>query len=184
MKYGRNQASFCSLRQITQSEYSHIQISLLRDTLDCGTIKVLYGYMGTPQTNIFARNGSSTLRAVVSLVVRDTLIKCFKVGSTPTPPTFSIQNVNAIVGHKANAATATHQQQHNKALHPTAYSFVRSSLRFRRRVSLSLKQEEKFVADNPNPTLTRSILARTLATALKFKGGTSPRLWFYPTPIC
>jgi len=26
--------------------------------------------------------------------------------------------------------------QHNKALHPTAYSFVRSSLRFRRRVSL------------------------------------------------
>ena len=27
-------------------------------------------------------------------------------------------------------------KQHNKALHPTAYSFVRSSLRFRRRVSL------------------------------------------------
>jgi hypothetical protein len=28
------------------------------------------------------------------------------------------------------------QQRYNKALHPTAYSFVRSSLRFRRRVSL------------------------------------------------
>ena len=28
------------------------------------------------------------------------------------------------------------QQQHNKALNPTAYSFARSSLRFRRRVSL------------------------------------------------
>jgi len=27
-------------------------------------------------------------------------------------------------------------KQHNKALHPTAYSFARSSLRFRRRVSL------------------------------------------------
>jgi hypothetical protein len=38
------------------------------------------------------------------------------------------------------AAGKTSQQQHNKALHPTAYSFVRrsSSLRFRRRVSLSL----------------------------------------------
>jgi len=29
--------------------------------------------------------------------------------------------------------------QHNKALHPTAYSFARSSLRFRRRVSLVVK---------------------------------------------
>ena len=43
----------------------------------------------------------------------------------------------------AAAAIPTHQLQHNKALHPTAYSFVPSaraslrSLRFRRRVSLS-----------------------------------------------
>jgi hypothetical protein len=34
------------------------------------------------------------------------------------------------------SAGKTFQQQHNKALHPTAYSSVRSSLRFRRRVSL------------------------------------------------
>ena len=32
--------------------------------------------------------------------------------------------------------TATRKRPHNKALHPTAYSSVRSSLRFRRRVSL------------------------------------------------
>ena len=37
------------------------------------------------------------------------------------------------------AAVATHQRQHNKALHPTAYSFARSSLRFRRRVSLVVR---------------------------------------------
>ena len=34
------------------------------------------------------------------------------------------------------AAGEMSQQQYNKALHPTAYSFARSSLRFRRRVSL------------------------------------------------
>jgi hypothetical protein len=34
------------------------------------------------------------------------------------------------------AAAQTPQQRPNKAMHPTAYSFVRSSLRFRRRVSL------------------------------------------------
>jgi len=34
------------------------------------------------------------------------------------------------------SAGETKQQQHNKALHPTAYSSVRSSLLFRRRVSL------------------------------------------------
>jgi hypothetical protein len=43
------------------------------------------------------------------------------------------------------AAAETHQQQHNKALHPTAYSFVPfaraslRSLRFRRRVSLVVR---------------------------------------------
>jgi hypothetical protein len=31
-------------------------------------------------------------------------------------------------------------KQHNKALHPTAYSFARSSLRFRRRVSWSFNR--------------------------------------------
>ncbi len=37
------------------------------------------------------------------------------------------------------AGRETYQLQHNKALHPTAYSFARSSLRFRRRVSLVVR---------------------------------------------
>ena len=37
---------------------------------------------------------------------------------------------------KSRNQNRTDQQRPNKALHPTAYSFVRSSLRFRRRVSL------------------------------------------------
>jgi hypothetical protein len=35
-------------------------------------------------------------------------------------------------------AIATHQLPHNKSLHPTAYSSVRSSLRFQQRVSSSV----------------------------------------------
>ena len=48
--------------------------------------------------------------------------------------------VNTLYGSHAETTANTNQQRPNKALHPTAYSFVRrsSSLRFRRRVSLSL----------------------------------------------
>ena len=48
------------------------------------------------------------------------------------------------IGKAGQSAVASLQQQ-NKALHPTAYSSVRSSLRFRRRVSLSLCVASFFV---------------------------------------
>jgi hypothetical protein len=46
-----------------------------------------------------------------------------------------------------SAAIQIHQQRHNKALHPTAYSSVRSSLRFRRRVSLVVLSLARGVAE-------------------------------------
>jgi len=42
--------------------------------------------------------------------------------------------------------THTHQQPPNKALHPTAYSSVRSSLRFQRRVSLVVGPLARYAA--------------------------------------
>ncbi len=70
-----------------------------------------------------------------------------EAGSTLAADTWSREVKVGGVGVSAGAAwllwrgvwvsgAKTNQQQHNQALHPTAYSFARSSLRFRRRVSL------------------------------------------------
>ena len=72
-----------------------------------------------------------------------------EAGSTLAAATWSREVKVGGVGVSAGAASwlwrgvwvsgaKTNQHQHNKALHPTAYSSARSSLRFRRRVSWAL----------------------------------------------
>ncbi len=65
--------------------------------------------------------------------------------------------------------------QHNKALHPTAYSFARSSLRFRRRVSLVVVLLARGLAES-----------NTLNMELKSKSRITAREWLLfasPFPV-